>query len=70
MGNRYLYLAGALAVSMLVLCSGGLGQEKERPKLKDFGSSLKRAKPDEKKKPANDPNQNLPPTPQPKISMW
>ena len=55
MGNRHLYLAGALAVSVLALCSGGLGQDKERPKLKDFGSSLKRAKPDEKKKPANDP---------------
>src|SRR5215831_714369 len=48
--------SAALSVLLAIfLCAGAAGQEKERPKLKDFGSSLKRSQSDEKKKPAAKP---------------
>ena len=54
MGHRLKSYLALLAAFALVCgsCLTGFAQEKERPKLKDFGSSLKQNKPDPKKKPA------------------
>ena len=53
MANRHASLAYALSLSLILIVSyGGLAQNKERPKLKDFGSSLKRIKWDPEKKAA------------------
>jgi VWFA-related protein len=52
MGNRHAYFTRGISLSIILfLFSGALSQDKERPKLKDFGSSLKKTKPDAKKKP-------------------
>jgi VWFA-related protein len=52
MGNRFPYFFSHVTTFALVLatCAAAFPQEKERPKLKDFGSSLKKTKPDQKKK--------------------
>jgi VWFA-related protein len=59
MGNRFPYCFSHVTTVALVLavCAAAFPQEKERPKLKDFGSSLKKVKPDQKKK---DPVENKP----------
>jgi VWFA-related protein len=51
MGARLILYCVLLAI-LLGLGLKGSAQEKERPKLKEFGSSLKKTKPDSKKKPA------------------
>ncbi len=52
MGNQHTLRARALSVSLILLifCLG-LSQDKERPRLKDFGSSLKKSKSESTKKP-------------------
>jgi hypothetical protein len=52
MGNRFPYFFSRVTTLVLVLAASAAAfpQEKERPKLKDFGSSLKKTKPDQKKK--------------------
>ena len=52
MGNRFSFFFSHVTTLALVLavCATAFPQEKERPKLKDFGSSLKKTKPDQKKK--------------------
>jgi VWFA-related protein len=52
MGNRFPYFFSRVTTFALVLaaCATALPQEKERPRIKDFGSSLKKTKPDQKKK--------------------
>jgi VWFA-related protein len=59
MGNRFPYFFSRVTTFALVLatCAAAFPQEKERPKIKDFGSSLKKTKPDQKKK---DPVENKP----------
>jgi VWFA-related protein len=53
MGNRHLYLTGISTILIVqFLFTGVLAQESEKPKLKDFGSSLKRLRWDEEKKAA------------------
>jgi len=51
MGNRNLHSTSALLISIILcLSAGARSQDKERPKLKDFGVSLKRANRDPQKK--------------------
>ena len=52
MGNRFSYFFSRVTTFALVLatCAAAFPQEKERPKIKDFGSSLRKTKPDQKKK--------------------
>jgi VWFA-related protein len=52
MGNRFPYFFSRVTMLALVLATrvAAFPQEKERPKIKDFGSSLKKTKPDQKKK--------------------
>ena len=52
MGNRHSYLPHILLIAMMLAFSfDALPQEKEKPKPRDFGSSLKRPPSNEKKKP-------------------
>jgi VWFA-related protein len=52
MGNRFPYFCSRVTMFALVLatCAAAFSQEKERPKIKDFGSSLNKTKPDQKQK--------------------
>jgi len=52
MGNRSISCLASLTALAFLLAGGaiGLAQEKERPKLKNFGSSLKRLRRDDQKK--------------------
>lgn len=56
MGKRSKFYVAAIAAVVLILavCALGFAQPKERPKLKDFGSSLKQARRDDQKKAAVD----------------
>src|SRR5436190_14893382 len=57
MVNRHTSLTRALSLSLiLVSYSGGLAQDKTQPKIKNFGSSLKRIKWDPEKKAAVEVN--------------
>jgi len=62
MGNRSIFYLPLIAALALFFCAGptGLAQEKERPKLKDFGSSLKRIRRDDQKKAAVDQSKSTP----------
>jgi VWFA-related protein len=59
MGKRLVFYAhvSTLAV-ILTVCATAFPQEKERPKLKNFGSSLNKTKPDSKKTPESKPKSN------------
>ena len=52
MGNRFPYFFSRVTTFTLVLavCTAAFPQEKDRPKIKDFGSSLSKTKPAQKKK--------------------
>jgi VWFA-related protein len=51
MGQRLVFHAHVLTLAaFLAFCTTALAQERERPKLKDFGSSLRQTKSDPKKK--------------------
>src|SRR4030095_6065954 len=59
MGNRNLHFTGAWLISIILcLSQGAASQDKERPKLKNFGSSLNKTKPDAKKTPESKPKSN------------
>jgi len=52
MGNRFPNFFSRVTTFALVLatCGAAFPQDKERPKIRDFGSSLRKTKPDQKKK--------------------
>jgi hypothetical protein len=57
MNTRHPYLTRAFLISLsLFLAAGLLAQDKEKPKIKDFGSSLKKIKSDPAKKAALEVN--------------
>jgi VWFA-related protein len=62
MGNRSIFYLPLIAALALFFCAGPteLAQEKERPKLKNFGSSLKRIHLDDQKKAAVDQSKSTP----------
>jgi hypothetical protein len=52
--SRLYAISIAAVVLIVAICVIGFAQQQERPKLKDFGSSLKRARRDDQKKAAGD----------------